>query len=214
MYAWEGRMIQGVQVLCSVVLLAMITAGGGWGAEALEIRLHRGTPLDERGRDQLRRLLRTYDLRKWLFTRDVLIQSGVIPHSHPVLTLNTRYVDDDIAQLATFVHEQLHWFLTDHVERAKTGAALTELRALYPTVPTALPEGARGERSTYLHLIVCYLELQALTELLGEPHARQQLERWTHYTWVYRTVLADTERIGGLLRRQGLVVPERSRGTE
>ena len=137
-------MIQGLQMLCGVVLLAVITVGQTWGAEAIDIRLQSGSPLEERGRDQLRRLLRTYDLHKWLFTRDVLIQSGVIPHSHPVLTLNTRYVDDDTAQLATFVHEQLHWFLTDHVERAKTNAALTELRALYPTVPTALPEGAMG----------------------------------------------------------------------
>ena len=75
------------------------------------------------------------------------------------------------------LHEQFHWFLTNHVERAKTNAALTELRALYPTVPTALPAGAMGERSTYLHLIVCHLELQALTALLGEQSARQQLER-------------------------------------
>jgi len=206
-------MIQGLQMLCGVVLLAVITVGQTWGAEAIDIRLQSGTPLEERGRDQLRRLLRTYDLHKWLFTHDVLIQSGVIPHSHPVLTLNTRYVDDDTAQLATFVHEQLHWFLTDHVERAKTNAALTELRAFYPTVPTALPEGAMGERSTYLHLIVCHLELQALTALLGEQSARQQLERWTHYTWVYRTVLTETERIGELLRRHGVVVPERSRET-
>ena len=159
-------------------------------------------------------MLRTYDLHKWLFTRDVLIQSGVIPHSHPVFTLNTRYVDDDTAQMATFVHEQFHWFLTDHVERAKTNAALTELRVLYPAVPTTLPEGAMGERSTYLHLIVCHLELQALTALLGEQSARQQLERWIHYTWVYRTVLTETERIGELLRRHGVVVPERSRETE
>jgi len=91
----------------------------------------------------------------------------------------------------------------------KTDAALTELRALYATVPTALPTGASGERSTYLHLIVCTLELQALTELLGEPSARQQLERWTHYTWVYRTVLTDTEPLGGVLRRHGIIVPER-----
>jgi len=206
--------MRGPQMLCGVVLLAVVTAGLGWGAAALEIQLHSGTPLEERGRDQLHRLLHTYDLRKWLFTREVLIQSGVIPHSHPVLTLNTRYVDDDTAQLATFVHEQLHWFLTDHVERAKTEAALTELRALYPTVPTALPAGAMGERSTYLHLIVCALELQALTELLGEQRARQQLERWTHYTWVYRTVLTETEKIGDLVRRHGVVIPERSRGTE
>jgi hypothetical protein len=207
-------MIQGWQMLCGVMLLAVITEGQAWGAEAVEIRLHRGTPLEERGRDQLRRLLRTYDLGQWLFTRDVLIQSDVIPHSHPVLTLNTRYLDDDTAQLATFVHEQLHWFLTDHVARAKIAAATHELRALYPTVPTTLPEGARRKKSTYLHLIVCYLEVQALTELLGEPRARQQLERWTHYTWVYRTVLTETERIGDLLRRHGVVVPERSNGTE
>ena len=204
-------MMQGLQRLCGVVLLAVISVGQTWGSEAIDIRLQTGTPLEERGRDQLRRLLRTYDLHKWLFTRDILIQSGVIPHSHPVLTLNTRYLDDDTAQLATFVHEQLHWFLTDHIERGKTNAALTELRALYPTVPTTPPEGAMGERSTYLHLIVCHLELQAMTALLGEQSARQQLERWTHYTWVYRTVLTETERIGELLRTHGVVVPERSR---
>jgi hypothetical protein len=208
-------MIEGLQRLCSVTLLAVITAGQTWAAEAINIRLQTGTSLEERGRDQLRRLLRTYDLDKWIFTRDVLIQSRVIPHSHPVLTLNTRYLDDDTAQLATFVHEQLHWFLTDHVERAKTNAALTELRVLYPTVPTAAPEGdPLGERSTYLHLIVCHLELQAVTAILGEQSARQQMERWTHYTWVYRTVLTETERIGELLRRHGVVVPERSRETE
>jgi hypothetical protein len=138
-----------------------------------------------RRREQLLRLMYTHDLQKWLFTSDVLIQDGVIPRSHPVLTLNTRYLDDDTAQLATFVHEQLHWFLT-RVERAKTEAALTELRALYPTVPAAPPAGAGDERGTYLHLIVCTLELQAVTELLDETRARQQLERWTHYTWVYR----------------------------
>ena len=196
-------------VLLGLIVLALTTAGQENHAEALSIRLHRNTPLEERGREQLLRLLYTHDLQKWLFTSAVLIQDGVIPHSHPVLTLNTRYVDDDTAQLATFVHEQLHWFLTDHVERAKTNAALTELRALYPTVPTALPEGAMGERSTYVHLIVCHLELQALTALLGEQSARQQLERWTHYTWVYRTVLTETERIGELLTRHEVVVPER-----
>jgi hypothetical protein len=52
------------------------------------------------------------------------------------------------------------------------------------------------------------LELQALTELLGEPSARQQLQRWTHYTWVYQTVLTETEQLGGVLRRHGIIVPE------
>ena len=207
-------MIQGLQMLCGVVLLAVITVGQTWGAETIEIRLQSGTLLEQRGRDQLRRLLRTYDLHKWLFTRNVLIQSGVIPHSHPVLPLNTRYLDDDTAQLATFVHEQIHWFLTDQVGHARTNAAVSELRGLYPQAPTAPPEGARDAWSTYLHLIVCTLELQALTELLGEPSARQQVARWTHYTWVYRTVLTDTEKIADLVRRHGIIVPERESGVE
>ena len=63
--------------------------------------------------------------------------------------------------------------------------------------------------STYLPLIVCSLELQALIELVGEARARQQLERWTHYTWVYRTVLADMGRLEKVLRHHGVVMPER-----
>jgi len=51
------------------------------------------------------------------------------------------------------------------------------------------------------------LELEALIELVGEPRARQQLEGWIHYTWVYRTVL--TERLGKVLRGHGIVVSKR-----
>ena len=39
-------------------------------------------------------------------------------------------------------------------------------------------EGARDEFSTYLHLIVCYLEFSAMKELLGEPKAREIMARW------------------------------------
>ena len=199
--------IKGLCVLVSVVVVSI--AGQASRSETIEIRLHGETRLEERGREQLRRLLQTYDLSKWLFTHTVLIQSRVIPHSHPVLTLNTRNVEDDTAQLSTFVHEQLHWFLTDHAGRQKTDTAISDLRELYPTVPTKPPEGARGERSTYLHLIVGSLELQALTELIGEKRAREHLAGYNHYTWVYRTVLTDADRIGELVRRHGITVPER-----
>jgi hypothetical protein len=176
-------------------------------SEEVRIRLHADTDLARQGREQLERLLRTYDLDKWLFTRDVLIQSRVLPHSHPVLTLNTQYLNDDITQLATFLHEQLHWFLTNHVGDEKVTAAIAELKTLYPLVPDEPPEGARGEDSTYLHLVVCHLELSALTELLGEGRAREQLARTDHYTWVYRTILAETDRIGSALTRHGLTAP-------
>ena len=41
---------------------------------------------------QLRRLLECYDLRKWIFTRKILIDSGAKPHSHHVLTLGMKYL--------------------------------------------------------------------------------------------------------------------------
>jgi hypothetical protein len=57
--------------------------------------------------------------------------------------------------------------------------------------------------STYLHLAVCLLELQALTELLGENGAREHMARTDHYTWVYKTILADTDKIQSTLTRHG-----------
>jgi hypothetical protein len=195
--------------LRGVLLGLLLSSAPAHGAsEEVRIRLHGDTDLERRGREQLERLLRTYDLEKWLFTRDVLIQSRVIPHSHPVLTLNTRYLDDDIGQLATFVHEQLHWFLTDQVGKEVVAAAIAGLKTMYPSVPGEPPEGARGTDSTYLHLVVCHLELKALTELLGESRAREQLAQTDHYTWVYRTVLADTDEIQSTLARHGLIVPD------
>lgn len=177
--------------------------------QAIEIRLHSGTALEERGREQLHRILATYNLDKWIFTHEVMIQSRVIPHSHPLLTLNTRYLEDDIAQLGTFLHEQLHWFLTDHVAKEVVGATIEDLRQRYRNVPTEPPEGAMGEHSTYLHLIVCHLELQALTQLVGEGQARKQLESWDHYTWVYHTVLKDVKTIGRVVNRHGVRLPNR-----
>ena len=42
-------MIQGLQMLCGVVLLAVITVGQIWGDEAIDIRLQSGTPLESAG---------------------------------------------------------------------------------------------------------------------------------------------------------------------
>jgi hypothetical protein len=158
-------------------------------------------------RRQLERLLATYDLEPWLFTRDILIQRGTIPHSHPVLTLSTRHLKDDDLLLATFVHEQIHWFLGTKSEASRLAKA--ELRELYPKVPVGYPEGAQNEDSTYLHLVVCYLEHAALRHLLGELRARQVMEFWTHdhYTWVYREVLESPAKIGGVIRKHQLGIP-------
>jgi hypothetical protein len=60
----------------------------------------------------LEEILKTYPCP--IFTDRVLIEKGSIPHSHPILTLNTRNLDP-LLIAETFVHEQFHWFASSHV---------------------------------------------------------------------------------------------------
>jgi hypothetical protein len=172
----------------------------------LEITLKHMDDRERQTEKQLRRLISSYDLSKWAFTRSIIIESGnVIPHSHPVLTLSTRHLKDDELLLSTFVHEQLHWLLVN--KSKETEEAYKELRTMFPKVPVGSSEGARDEESTYKHLLVCYLEYQAIRELLGELRSKQVMEFWAtdHYTWIYKTVMERGREIGALVRKHKLL---------
>lgn len=183
-------------------------------ATQIEITLKSDTERERQTRGQLQRLLNTYDLSNWLFTRKVLIDGGfnVIPHSHPVLTLNSRHLKDDELLLSTFVHEQLHWYISS--SREETDAAYNELRTMFPRVPVGFPEGANNEESTYKHILVCFLEYQAIKGLLGELRSKQVMQFWAtdHYTWIYRTVLEREREIGALMRKHKLIPVRRGSG--
>ena len=137
--------------------------------------------------------------------QSILIDEEAIPHSHPVLTLSARRVKDDELLLSTFVHEQAHWFLSQN--QKATDDAKKDLRSMFPKVPIKPPEGAADEDSTYLHLIVNYLEYRADRELLGELKALQVMEFWAtdHYTWIYKTVLERPRDIGNIAFKYKLV---------
>ena len=195
-----------------LALFALSMNGAARAQEKVAVTLAQNSRAEAQTKEQLERLLRTYDLSKWIFTRTVVIDEKTnIPHSHPRLTLNTRHLKDDELLLSTFVHEQAHWFVSSREKEAEE--ALKELRALFPKVPAGHPEGARDERSSYTHLIVIYLEYRALRELLGELRARQVMEFWTHdhYTWIYKTVLARPRDIGNIAFKHNLVPMPRTR---
>src|SRR4030095_4386811 len=185
-----------------IFLLLSITA---FAQDKIEIALKSGTPREVQTKEQLQRLLKTYDLSKWIFTRSILIDEKAIPHSHPVLTLHTRHLKDDDLLLSTFVHEQLPWFLVQNDQETKD--ARKDLRTTCPKVPVGFPDGAENEESTYLHLLVNYLEYRADRELLGELRARQVFEFWAsdHYRWVYKTVLERTRDIGDIAFRHKII---------
>src|ERR1051325_4802947 len=144
----------GLVAIAQVLILAAEAA-----TTSISIELKHRSDAERQTKEQLERLLGVYDLRKYTFTKSVLVDEGSIPHSHPVLTLHTRHLSSDDQLLSTYVHEQLHWYLDNHANQ--TDAAEAELRKMYPKVPVGYPEGAQDQESTYLHLIDCYLEMQA-----------------------------------------------------
>lgn len=161
---------------------------------------------EERAREQLRRLLSSYDLDPWIFTTRVQIAAGEIPHSHPILTLNTKYRDNDTRQLATFIHEQVHWYESANENEAAVERAIDALRKQYPDPPSHNEVGTRSEYSTYLHLMVNWLTFDALRHLLGATEARALVDANDIYRWVNQRVLADTETIGAILEAEGLII--------
>ena len=149
-------------------------------------------------------LLDEYDLSAWQFTDEVHIKRGAKPRSHPLLTLNTIHIDDPDTLLATYNHEQLHWYLDGH--RDATLAATDTFQAMYPDAPIGAPEGGPDRATTYLHLVVNYLEYISLIDIIGPSRARAVMlgHCETLYTWAYGTVLDDFEQVGEVIIEHGL----------
>lgn len=166
----------------------------------LDVRLATGSDAEAQARDELRTILANHDLKPWTFTTDVVVEEGTQPRSHPVLTLSTA--NRGSIQLASYVHEQMHWFCTTRREAVEALCA-GELRRRYPTVPVGAPDGAPDERSTYLHLIVCWLELDALRRLIGTDAGDEVVRHFASagvYRWVYDKVQEDFDSLGQIFR--------------
>jgi hypothetical protein len=191
--------------LLAILLLVFWPIGRGAAAQGsgLTIRLAHDSEAERRTREQLERVLSRYDVNRWIETREILIDETSTPHSHPVLTVHTRHLDSDGQLLSTFVHEQFHWYAIR--ERERRDAAMAEFRAHWAEVPVGGTTGARDANSTYLHLVVCDLEYQAMTILVGVDEARRLLERFTHYEWIYDRVLEDPFVRAVLTRNQLLI---------
>jgi hypothetical protein len=174
--------------------------GGTW------IALAHDSEAEARMASELRALMRKYDLDPWILTRRILIDERQIPHSHPVLTIHTRHTGDEPGLLAMLLHEQLHW-LEEEPWITNFAAAMEDFQNLFPNVPSSAEGGARDDRSTYRHLLVCDMEYQAMSALVGEAAARETLAAFTHYEWIYDKVLNDP-RIRAVTLRHGFDVAE------
>lgn len=189
----------------TILSLLLFVAASSFASD-ISIQLAHNSDREQQAKAQLERLLGQYDTSKYTFTHTVIIEEHAIPHSHPVLTLNTRHLHEDDAALSAFLHEQIHWFLAEH--GTQTDTAEQELKTWYATPPVGAPEGAQDVASDYLHLIVCELEREADLSLLGPERTEAVMRFWAddHYKWVYKTVIADHTRIQALIRRHNLEI--------
>ena len=200
-----GRADETVKLTFAVAVFLVLASIAAFG-QSITINLAHGTENEQQTKVELQKLLASYNLTKYTYTNTVIIDEKAIPHSHPVLTLHTRHLGSDDQLLSTYVHEQLHWYLEAHQEQ--TAAAEYDLRKLYPKVPVGYPDGADDEQSTYLHLIDCYLEMQADRELIGRQRALAVMNYWAgdHYRWVYKTVMKDESTIASVVGKERLTI--------
>lgn len=219
MYMPRPMSLPGASALLFVFLQAQLVEAGDIDPiavttrDGVEIRIHAEAdrPKILEGRDQLARILQQYEVGPWILQHDVVVSDKGVPHSHPRLTLTTgsAYLKDDHRQLSVFIHEQIHWYLEDQDIKRCLGRALDRLRETYRDVPVGNGLGARSEGSTYLHLVVNWLELAGATELLGEAEARRVASTYGHYRWIYAQVLADSDKIGKIIEKSGLEITPR-----
>lgn len=162
----------------------------------------------ERARNLLVELRKRHDLSRWEYTSKVRIAPFELPHSHPVLTINTRlvggYSKDEVAFLGVYLHQQMHWALTDH-RSSETKMATKIFRKKYLNFHEGPPVTAKDEGSSYLHIIVNWLEIAALTKILGADSVYALARRTNHYTKIYETVLRNYDEVKSVLRQTGII---------
>jgi hypothetical protein len=185
--------------------MALLVARAAAQTPELNIKTKHGLPVEEQRKEQMERLAKQYDLKKYTITRDIVIERGATNHSYPVLTLNLRFLDNDDLTLSAYVHEQGHWVLMER-HRGENPALFEDLQRTFPNMETRVPEGDGELRSSYFHIAVCMLEWQAMEDLVGLERARKVIEwkQGDHYKAIYTTLLNHREQAEGVLGRNGV----------
>jgi hypothetical protein len=160
----------------------------------------------ERVRNMLLDLRQRFDLSPFEYSKQIRIAPTELPHSHPRITLNT-WVRDDLGLLSMYLHEQMHWYVTwySHARTLQWQQLFDELRGRYPKVPSVEAGGANDDFSTYLHLLVNGLEVDAVSRFLGREQVVKHVRALPFYGWIYQTVIEDRASLGALYHEQHLL---------
>jgi hypothetical protein len=192
----------------SLLLAILLLVGSFSVAQAIEFSTEHNSGSEKNTIELIKSLNKAHNLTKWQFSEAIHINEKAIPHSHPILTLHTRHnkqQDVDLL-LSTYLHENIHRYLDNH--QTALASIILALKKRFPNVAVGYPEGARDEYSSYLHMVVCFLELDAIRQLLSEARYNKIVRFWQqdHYTWVYNLVVEHDKEIATLIKKHNLLL--------
>lgn len=179
---------------------------GGRVQDTVEIDLSEVLKSAELVRQLLTALRTKYDLAAYEYTKQIRVAPCEVPHSHPILTLNTM-IRSEAPLLSIYLHEQMHWYVTWYSYSNPTGwqSVWQSLKKLFPNVPVVFPQGAHTEASSYLHIIINWLQVESTASVLGREVAVSIAEKNFVYSGIYTLVLGEWDRLDSLYREHGLM---------
>lgn len=151
----------------------------------------------------LQDLRASLDLSPYEFTKNVRVAALVQPHSQPVLTLTPSFTRDRTALLGTYLHLQMDWYLVRrHPGVIEDG--LGPFARTIRTYPQTREAWAKDTGEVRRALAATWLELEALSALLGGAEAEKRAAKVGHRRWLYTTALSEREAIGEVLDTLGI----------
>jgi hypothetical protein len=138
-----------------------------------EISTKSNTEKEQEVKSILEDLLSRYKVP--LFTSKILVEEKSIPHSHPILTLNTRNTEP-LFLLETFIHEQFHWFTVDNKNYDECIIYLKR----YSDLGDCNKSGSYPN-SFWEHLIVCWNTRNFLQQTLKQEEIDFIYTDWQAY---------------------------------
>ncbi len=135
-----------------------------------------------------------------IFTNDIVIDSNSIPHSHSILTLNTRNTNP-ILVLATFVHEQFHWFTQIKSSFKDCIVYLKKYKELedFTNNPDKYPN------SFWIHLIVCWNTRNFLQKNITKEQVDFIYSQWQPYPITEKFVKENFDTLKNDLNKFGMI---------
>lgn len=141
--------------------------------QSVNIVTKKGTEKERAVKKVLEEVLTQYPCP--LFTLNIILEEGTVPHAFPILTMNTR-LSDPILVLDGFAHEQFHWF-------AKSKSSYDnciEFLKKYQDLGDCNKSGTYPN-SFWEHLIVNWNMRNFLSKILSQEQFDFVYSQWTPY---------------------------------